>query len=166
METVWGMNKMETVWREKPSMKWTSYSREEARPKLTSHLFLEILYTSRQWPENVVEIIAGKVVEVDDIFRRVSSGAFSHLVSRSDDVEDCEESVWSGGTSQVCNGYGFWAKAVAQICYGFFCCGLRTKYHLLLFIQTTTTTKTLFVPKINDKSCLNWMQNTPEPGSC
>lgn len=123
---------MQSVGRKKPSVEGTRNAGEEARPKLIAHFFPEIFLVLRQWPENGVEIIAGKVIQVDSIFRRLVSHPSTCVVERFDELGGFHERVWAGGTTQVCYVYCFWAKSGIQICYGFFCYLLCHNYGLLL----------------------------------
>lgn len=63
MDTVGGMNKVQTISREKPSIEGTWNPCNETCPRREAHLFFECVIELGQRSENCVEIIPWEVIQ-------------------------------------------------------------------------------------------------------
>lgn len=70
MKTVGGMNEVQKISREKPPIEGTRHPCNETCPKREALLFLECIIEHLQRPENCVEIISWKVIQVGSELRR------------------------------------------------------------------------------------------------
>ena len=103
MQTVRGVNEVHGIVREKPSVETPRRGGDEARPELGSFLFLQpLMEAGKQWLEDSVEVVPGKIVEEHLEGRRLQFQALASCVDGVDNFGRHGERVGAGGATQVC----------------------------------------------------------------